>query len=200
MAKKRKKDMTKYYIWIGVLAFLGIILLVVYYSTSTMNRSMKSDGYTTEGNEDPFYKKITTGNTLDDYYNDLANEKDSAYEEYYLLKESYTFTEQKLFYQEGVSSALNINSDLRDLSTTFNYELSYQDVYILLEGSSENNYNCEVVMNKNVSKETEKNACEKIQEELDTFFVRRNEVMANEQVQELLQNALPVVAKNNYEE
>ena len=127
MAKKKKNDMTNYYILIGVFILIAVIVLMIYYSTSEMNRSLKNEGYETEGEDDPFYKKITTGNTLDDFYNDLAQEKDSAYEEYYLSKESYSFLEQKLLYQSGVTSALNISSDLRDLSTTFNYELSYQD-------------------------------------------------------------------------
>ncbi len=200
MAKRKKDNMTMSYLAIGGLILFAVVVLLIYYGSTAMDRSMKQEGYEAGEKEDPFYKKITTGNTLDDYYNDLANEINSAYEEYYMQKDSYNFYEQKLAYQNGVTSSLNISSDLRDLYTVFSYELSYEEAYILLEGNSEANYECEVVMNKNASRETLQNACDRIQDELDTFLTRRNEIMQNEKVQEVLKNAPTIVESNNYEE
>ena len=200
MAKKKKNDMTKSYIAMGLFILFAIIVLLIYYGSTAMDRSMQNDGYEAGEKEDPFYKKITTGNTLDDYYNDLSNNKDSAYEEYYLQKDSYNFYEQKLAYQNGVTSSLNISSDLRDLYTMFSYELSYGEAYILLEGNSAANYECEVIMNNNATRETLQNACDRIQSELDTFTTRRNEIMQNEKVQEVLKNAPVIVESNNYDE
>ena len=200
MAKRKKNDMTKSYIAIGVLLLFAVVVLLVYYGSTAMDRSMKQEGYDAGEKEDPFYKKITTGNTLDDFYNDLSENKNSAYEEYYMQKDSYNFYEQKLAYQNGVTSSLNISSDLRDLYTVFSYELSYEEAYILLEGNSEADYECEVVMNKNATRETLQNACDRIQAELDTFTTRRNEIMQNEKVQEILKNAPTIVESNNYEE
>ena len=200
MAKKKKNDMTKSYIAMGLFILFAIIVLLIYYGSTAMDRSMQNDGYEAGEKEDPFYKKITTGNTLDDYYNDLSNNKDSAYEEYYLQKDSYNFYEQKRAYQNGVTSSLNISSDLRDLYTMFSYELSYGEAYILLEGNSAANYECEVIMNNNATRETLQNACDRIQSELDTFTTRRNEIMQNEKVQEVLKNAPVIVESNNYDE
>ena len=200
MAKRKKNDMTKSYIAIGVLLLFAVVVLLIYYGSTAMDRSMKQEGYDAGEKEDPFYKKITTGNTLDDFYNDLSENKNSAYEEYYMQKDSYNFYEQKLAYQNGVTSSLNISSDLRDLYTVFSYELSYEEAYILLEGNSEADYECEVVMNKNATRETLQNACDRIQAELDTFTTRRNEIMQNEKVQEILKNAPTIVESNNYEE
>ena len=49
MAKKKKNDMTNYYILIGVFILIAVIVLMIYYSTSEMNRSLKNEGYETEG-------------------------------------------------------------------------------------------------------------------------------------------------------
>ena len=196
--KKKKNSMLKYYYIMGALLILAVILLAIYFSEENqMNRSMKQEGYTTEESEDPFYKKITTGNTLDDYYNSLAMNKDSAYEEYYLQKDSYMFLEQKLVYQNEATTALNISSDLRNLSTTFNYELSYKEAYLLMEGDSSENSNCKIIIKKNITQESIQNACNQVQNELDTFFLRRAELLKNEKVQELIKNAPAVVANNN---
>ena len=200
MAKRKKKDMKLVYLAIGGLIVFAIILLLVYYKSTEMDRSMQTKGYQTEEKSDPFYKMKTTGNTLDEYYSDLDEKINSAYEEYYLQKESYNFFEQKLAFQDGVTSSLNISSDLRNLYTKFNYELSYQNAYIILEGNSETNFECEVIINRNTSKETQQNACDQIHKEIDIFTRRRTEIMADEKVQELLRNAPSIVEVNNMEE
>lgn len=199
MAKRKKNDMTKSYIAIGVLLLFAVVVLLVYYGSTAMDRSMKQEGYDAGEKEDPFYKKITTGNTLDSFYNDVANNKDSAYEEYYLLKESYSFIEQELYFQNGATSSLNISSDLRNMNTMFNYELSYKDAYLLLEGNSSENYQCEVIVNNNISKQTINNACNQIHIELDTYNQRRTEILQNEKVQEFIRNA-PSPVPRSYEE
>jgi hypothetical protein len=199
MAKKKKNDNLKYTIIIGTLIVLAIILLIVYFSEDNkMNRAMRESGYTTTEPEDPFYKRITTGNTLDDFYNDVANNKDSAYEEYYLLKESYSFIEQELYYQNEATSSLNISSDLRNLSITYSYEISYHNSYLLLEGDNISN-DCDVVINNNVSQETVYKACNQIQQELSVFTIRREEILKSTKVQELIQNA-PAVVPSTYED
>ena len=200
MAKRKKNNTLKYTIAIGVLILLAVILLFIYFSEENeTNRAMRESGYTTTESDDPFYKKITTGNTLDSFYNDVANNKDSAYEEYYLLKESYSFIEQELYFQNGATSSLNISSDLRNMNTMFNYELSYKDAYLLLEGNSSENYQCEVIVNNNISKQTINNACNQIHIELDTYNQRRTEILQNEKVQEFIRNA-PSPVPRSYEE
>ena len=64
MAKRKKNDMTKSYIAIGVLLLFAVVVLLIYYGSTAMDRSMKQEGYDAGEKEDPFYKKITTGNTL----------------------------------------------------------------------------------------------------------------------------------------
>ena len=199
MAKKKKKDTLKYTIAIVTLILLAVVLLIIYYSEeNVMNRSMKDSGYTTSESEDPFYKKITTGNTLSDFYNDVENKRNSAYEEYYFMKDSYSFIEQDLYYQNEVTYSLNISSDLRNVSTSYSYEISYQNAYLLLEGNDSDNQ-CEVIINNNISQTTVHNACTQIEQELSTFTTRRAEILQNEKVQEIIQNA-PAVVPSTYEE
>jgi len=188
MARKRKNE-NKNTVLIIVAVFLVVLFLffVVLELTqpSGEEKIMQQEGYeTTE--EDAFYKKIVTNNTLDDYYDDVANNIDSAYEEYYLAKESYNFIELKMTYQNEVSKTINITSDIRTNIVTFNYELSYKTIHLLLEGSSVSDYACNVVVKKSVNDEELQNACDEVQEEINTFLSRQNELLSNKNVQDIV--------------
>ena len=69
-----------------------------------------------------------------------------------------------------------------------------------MEGNSNKNYECEIVMNKSVSKDSIQTACNKVKQELEVFASRRTEILANSKVQEMIQNAPAVVQNNNNED
>ena len=192
MTKKRKKDNNKLLIILIVL-LLGTALfsIIAYYQgDGEVTRSMKQDGYSTEDESDAFYKNIVTNNTLDDFYNAISAQEESHYEEYYLSKESLDFMEMKLDYQEKVLTSLNITSDLKSNYTTYNFEMSYENVYLLIEGNSINDYDCSVVKAKNVSHDTRSAYCNYINQELAIFLERRSKVLENKKVQELLSSPM----------
>ena len=194
--RKKKNNKDKLY-FIGMITFIGIavICLIVYFNEDNQRkRALQKEGYTIE-NDDPFYKKVVTGNTLDSYYKNIANKETSSYEEYYVSKETYNFMEQKLNYMNGVSTALNISSDLRNLGIKFTYELSYEDAYLILEGGTNTGYQCETVVNERVSNTQVHEYCEQIQSELETFSNRRSVILSNEKIQEYLQKA-PSILEN----
>ena len=193
--RKRKKNKNNNLYIIGVLLCLiiAVICIMIYYSEDNQRkRALQKDGYTIKA-DDPFYKMVTTNNTLDSYYNDISNKKNSSYEEYYVSKETYNFMEQKLNYYNGVSTALNISSDLRNLSIKYTFELSYEDAYLILEGNSNNGYRCDIVVNEKVLNTQIHEYCDQIQLELETFSTRRSEILANEKIQEYLQNAPAII-------
>ena len=164
--------------------FLFLVVLELT-QPSGEEKVLQQEGYeTTE--EDAFYKKVVTNNTLDEYHDDVANNIDSAYEEYYLAKESYNFIELKMTYHNEVSKTINITSDLRTNIVTFNYELSYKTIHLLLEGSSASDYVCSVVVKKSVNDEELQNACDEVQEEINTFLSRQNELLSNKNVQDIV--------------
>ncbi len=192
MAKKRKKDNNKLLIILIVLLLCTALcsILAYYQGDGEITRSMKEDGYSTEDESDAFYKNIVTNNTLDDFYNAISNHEESHYEEYYLSKESLDFMEMKLDYQEKVLTSLNITSDLKSNYTTYNFEMSYDSVYLLIEGNSINDYDCSIVKSKNVSSDTKSAYCNYINQELSVFLERRSKVLENKKVQELLSSPM----------
>ena len=178
---KKKNQYKNIIIIISILAVLTIILLLIPKSSSPV-QELKEEGYeTTE--EDAFYKKIVSQNTLDDFYNDIANNTDSYYEEYNFSKESKDFIELKMTYTDGLNSTLNISSDLTTKEVKFNYEISKGKSRILLEGNSSNNYECEVVLEKNVKSETVQSYCEKVISEVNEFIIKREEFLQNKKIQ-----------------
>ncbi len=194
MPKRRKRKKTQdnntlLIVLIVLLLLIALCSIIAYYTDNGgLTHSIKQDGYTTEDDEDAFYKQIVTNNTLDDYYDSLSKKQDNSYEEYYLLKESLNFMEMKLVYQQGVATSLNFTSDLHTLDTTFNFELSYENAYLLMEGNSSNDFECEVVSQKSISNDTKTDYCNYIQQELSIFLQRRSKVLENTKVQELLAN------------
>ena len=190
MKNRNKKQDNQKNLWI-----IGIVVLTVFiiislifsaFSKSEIDRELKKEGYTTT-REDPFYKKITTNNTLDDYYNDISNHTDSSYEEYYLQKESLNFIELKMNYQNSQTTTLNITSALKKEEIEFTYELSSSNTYLLLEGNSSNQYDCEIINKQNINNNTVQDICDSIIDDITIFIERKNELLSNQKVQEIIQ-------------
>lgn len=187
MAKRKKKN-TKLYIFISILtlSIIIVLVLILYNSNKDLEDVLNKEGYTTE-DESAFYKKVITNNTLDDYYNDIANSRDSEYEEYYFSKESNDFIELKMSFQNKVTTSLNITSDLKDLNTSYNYELTYKDAHLLLEGNDNTDFTCNVVLNEKVNSDTINTYCNMIKQEIKTFTDRRTNLLKNKKIQEIVQ-------------
>lgn len=185
---KRKKENTKFYTIIVIVIFLLIIVLGLVLSNNNkeLEDVLNKEGYTTE-DESAFYKKIVTNNTLDDYYNDITNSRDSEYEEYYFSKESNDFIELKMSFQNNVTTSLNITSDLKNLSTSYNYELTYKDAHLLLEGNDSTDFTCNIVLNEKVNSDTINTYCNMIKQEIETFTDRRTNLLKNKKIQEIVQ-------------
>ncbi len=185
--KKRKKKDNQLNLYIGIIICIIIVGSFIYYFASNrdLESSLKNDGYVAE-EEDAFYKHVVSGNTIDDFYNAVANGRDSYYEEYYLQKNSFDFIELKMYYENDVTANLNITSNLKNNYLEYNYELSGKDARLIIEGNSEHNYDCKPVMSENVSQKTFETCCDIISDELETYLNRRKEIMNNPKVMEEL--------------
>ena len=191
MSKKKNKD-SNLLIILGIIVFATIVAIIITLtgpSTKTEQGILQEEGYTTT-DEDAFYKKIVTHNTLDDYYNDIANNKNTEYEEYYFSKEAYDFIELKMSYYDSASRVLSINSDLRTNRVEYNYEISYNSMHLILEGNSDSNYDCNIVIKKNTAAEDINNACNDISKEISIFLDRREKLLSNKKIQELLKQPI----------
>ena len=190
MNKKRKKN-NKYiylYLTIGVIVGIFLISAAVYISIKGTNKKIEEEfakeGYKTD-TKDAFYRKVTTNNTLDDYYKDMTSGVDSEYQEFYYSKQSNDFIELKMIYSNKVSTSLSISTNLETQELTYNYELAYKTAHLLLEGSSKNNYVCNVIDNNKVQEETVEKYCDLIIDEINDYNTVKEELLKNEQIKDL---------------
>ena len=192
MNKRRKKNNNKIiYIGIGVVI---LILLIIFGVAANKNNNqlqneLKQEGYYTNDQDEAFYKNITTGNTIDDYYDDLLNEKESSYEEYSLSKESYDFILLKMEYESGVMTVLNVSSNIKEDYIQFNFELTYNDSHILVDGDNSNNYKCNIIEQKEASDSTVETYCDMIREEIRNYEKRKAELLKNPKVQQIVKES-----------
>jgi len=188
MKKKRKDDKKIYYI-LGAIALILIIIFSLYASKdySDLKESLENDGYGTVDNNDAFYKKIVSERTLEQYYEDMTNGKDTEYEEYTISKDSYDFVELKMEYKNEVNTVLSINSNLKGTTVQYNFELSYGASHILIEGGSKNSYACNIVDQQNASDNTVEYYCSQIADEVKQYLNKRTNVLNNPKLNEVLQ-------------
>ena len=177
---EKKKSYNLVFIAVLILC-VGVIISLLYYSSreQIVKRELNKEGYST-GKEDAFYHQIVSNNTLDDYYNDISLNKDSIFEEYYVSKESNSLIELKMTYQNQINTSLNISSKLDSNQVNYNFELSYQESSFILEGNSETNYECNVIKEKNVSKDSIKYYCDIVMNEIQNYLQKKNELLQNE--------------------
>lgn len=172
---------------IAITVFLIVVLIFMSSGSNQLETELQKSGYTTENEEEAFYKKIVTNNTLDDYYNDLANKTNSEYEEYYFAKESYDFIELKMSYQNEENKVLNISTNLKNVETNYNFEVSNNKKYLLLEGNNTDEYSCHIIRNDDMTSAEINNYCEEIKIEIQQFENRKNELLQNKKVKEIIQ-------------
>ena len=186
MKKKEKVSLLqRVIILLLLIATVLFVVLYVYYSqkdTEFMNE-LTSIGYK-EDKETDFYEKIETDNTLDEYNKDVKDNKNSEFIKYYVTKNLTNFVEVKMTYKDGVSATLNINSNLSNSKTDYNYELSYKDTYLIFEGNTDNNYECHYVVQENIDQKMMDKYCEYIKKEIDSFNEKRDEFINQSAIKE----------------
>lgn len=180
--RKNKKQETNILLTVLVSIFIGLILLLLVASTTTKDEvynELENEGYSTE-TDDAFYKKVLTNNTLDTFYNDVNSGRNTKYQEVYVSKTSYEYIELLMIYNDGVTTTLTISSSLKSNKLDYNFELSYNKMYLLLEGTEENNYACNVAVNRNVKKDTETKYCNLIKNQINDFLASKVQLQNNQ--------------------
>ena len=183
-AKKKSLSLKELIIILSIATIIIVPISIYCVEKSKENKiteEFTKEGYKTS-KDDAFYRKIVTGNTLASYYEDISNKVDTQYQEYYYSKESNDFIELKMIYKNEVTTTLNISSDIETNLLTFNYELTYKDAHLILYGNSEDNYECEIVVNKKVSDETVQKYCDMIIDEINNFNSVKEELLKNKKI------------------
>ena len=104
-----------------IVVFIIIVILgiLMYYTTDQkqeeneiyINNYLSNLGYKYD-EKGRMYKKITTNNKLDDYYELKNKNKEVYYEEYYFSLDNNSFIELNMGYKNGITEVFNITSDL----------------------------------------------------------------------------------------
>lgn len=183
--KKKESIGTVQKVFIALLSIATIVFISIYtyiaLNDSSINRAMKEEGYANE-KESTFYEKVETNNTIEDYNKEVKEDKDTEFVKYYVTKEFNNFVELKMSHSNGVSSTLNINANLKNNKIEYNYELSYKDTYLIMEGNTDNNYECHYVVEENISNETMEKHCQYVKEEVNNFINKKNEFLNNREI------------------
>ena len=167
-----------------VLTILFIILYFYYSNKDTkFYKELEEIGYKPDDDTN-YFEKVETNNTIEEYNKDVKEEKDSKFIKYYVTKDLKTFVELRMNYQEGVSTTLNINSNLKTSKIDYNYELSYKDTYLIFEGNTDNNYECHYVVQENIDQEQMDKYCKYVKEEITNFISKRDEFTNKKSVKE----------------
>ena len=180
--RKNKKHENNLMLTILVSIFIILLLLILIVAISTKDEvynELENEGYYTE-TEDAFYKKVLTNNTLNEFYNDMNSGRNTKYQEVYVSKDSYEYIVLLMIYNDGITTTLTISSSLKTNELNYNFELSYNKQYLILEGTEENNYDCEVTVNRNVKKDTEKKYCNLIKEQINDFLGSKTQLLNNQ--------------------
>lgn len=183
--KKKQDNKLLYKIIIGTVIIMILIPIIVYISIKGTNKEIEEEfnkeGYTTS-KEDAFYRKITTNNTLDDFYSSMASKNDAEYQEFYYAKQSNDFIELKMIYKNNVSTSLNIITNLETNELTYSYELAYKTAHLLLEGTSKEDYSCKIIDNNRVQEDVVKKYCDLVIEEINEYNEVKNDLLKNNKI------------------
>ena len=180
--RKNKKQEKNIMLTILVSIFIILLLLILIVAVSTKDEvynELENEGYYTE-TDDAFYKKVLTNNTLNEFYNDMNSGRNAKYQEVYVSKDSYEYIELLMIYNDGVTTTLTISSSLKSNELNYNFELSYNKQYLILEGTEKNNYACNVAVNRNIKKDTETKYCNIIKNQINDFLASKVQLQNNQ--------------------
>ena len=179
-----------------IVVFIIIVILgiLMYYTTDQkqeeneiyINNYLSNLGYKYD-EKGRMYKKITTNNKLDDYYELKNKNKEVYYEEYYFSLDNNSFIELNMGYKNGITEVFNITSDLTKQEITYNYEINKDDSQAIVEGSYNNNsFICNIVTLKKLKEENKNVYCERAKNQANKFIEEENQLLSNEEFNKII--------------
>ncbi len=179
--------MKKVLIITGISLIIFVVLVVVLNSMSGESNEKKikdivsSEGYKTSS-DSLFYHKIKTNNTLDDFYKDVDNNKESKYDEYYFNKDSYSFIELKMIYKKEITQVFNVTSDFTNNRINYTYEISKNKASIILDGSYiGGNVSCNITSVNNLSTKNVSEYCNLAKGYMNEFIEEQDKLLSNKE-------------------
>lgn len=174
---------------IGVFIIIVVLGILMYYTTDQqqeanelyINNYLSNLGYK-YNNKERTFKKITTNNTLDEYYELSNNKEESYYNEYYFSLDNNSFIELNMGYKNEITEVFNITSDLTKQEITYNYEITKGDSSAIIEGSYNNNeFKCKIVTLKKLKEDNKDTYCERAKKQANLFIEEENKLLSNKE-------------------
>ena len=165
---------------------LFVIVVFLLNSLSGESNSKKIKDYITDqgystSDDSLFYQKIVSNNTLDDYYKDVENKKESKYDEFYFNKDSYSFIELKMIYKNDITQVFNVTSDFTNNKVEYNFEISKNSASIILDGSylAGRETSCNINSIKNLSTKNLADYCTLARNYMNEFITEQEKLLSN---------------------
>ena len=191
--------MKKVLIITGISLLTFVIVVILLNSMSGESNKKKINDYVTEqgyktSDDSLFYQRIVSNNTLDDFYNDVDNKKDSKYDEYYFSKDSYSFIELKMVYRDGINQVFNVTSDFTTNKITYNFEISKDNQSIMLDGSYvADRVSCNLNNVRNMSTKNLKEYCSLAENYMNDFLKEQDRLLSNNEFKQAISQVNGVV-------
>lgn len=179
---------------------LFVIVVFLLNSLSGESNSKKIKDYITDqgystSDDSLFYQKIVSNNTLDDYYKDVENKKESKYDEFYFNKDSYSFLELKMIYKNDITQVFNVNSDFTNNKVEYNFEISKNSASIILDGSylAGRETSCNINSIKNLSTKNLADYCTLARNYMNEFITEQEKLLSNKEFKKAISQVNGVV-------
>ena len=179
---------------------LFVIVVFLLNSLSGESNSKKIKDYITDqgystSDDSLFYQKIVSNNTLDDYYKDVKNKKESKYDEFYFNKDSYSFIELKMIYKNDITQVFNVTSDFTNNKVEYNFEISKNSASIILDGSylAGRETSCNINSIKNLSTKNLADYCTLARNYMNEFITEQEKLLSNKEFKKAISQVNGVV-------
>lgn len=196
--------MKKSLIIIGVLVVVtGALFLLIKVTEKNdedyIDSYLSDDGFKfdEDGN---FYKKVISDITMDEYFDNVANDKASEYEELYFYSGSYKLTKLKMKYSDEVSNVYTVDYNLINNTIAYKYEISIYSSSIILEGyytfgedENEDKFTCEVIDTRSMDDDGQDAYCSRAKYETLLFIEESNDILSNPRFSSIIDKGLKEV-------
>ena len=140
---------------------------------------LEDDGFVLSEDES-YYQKVTTKNTMDDYFYEVSKNRSSEYEEFYFYMGTYNFTKLKMNYNDNITNTFTASNDLVNNVITYKYEVVIYSSSIIVGGTyKDDKFKCEVVLNNGITEDSTDIYCSRAEYETLTFLQDSNDLKSN---------------------
>ncbi len=167
-------------LFIIIFGVIGLTLLSGKSDAKIIDDILTSNNYKLDNNT---YKKIITGTSLDDFYNNTSTKNNSGYEEYSFNTTNYDLILFSIVYNSNYYTC-TISDNLHSENTNYSCEFTNKNYSYMFSGEVVNN-NIECNNNK-LNKNQITKYCDYIASKINQFNLEKSKLMSNEEFNKVM--------------